>query len=343
MSLVAVASALRRGAALQFSRATTTTTLRQFSSAVPDAIKVFGHKNPDTDATCGAIIRAFELQSHGIEAEPFVLGGLNKETEYVLNHFGIETPPLLGPLDESHQVAIVDTNNPAELPDDLAPTMIMSIVDHHKLCGLETEGPIEVDIRPLCSVGSVIYERLTTAGITPPPKIAGLILSCILSDSLEFRSPTTTEDDKKYASQLADICNENISDLANNMFEAKADISHLSPLEIVNMDSKVFTIGTNKLRVSVVETTAPDMALSQETDIIEACAEACSTEGLDDCLMFVVDIINESATALETTPSAAALVTAAWPNATFENGRAVIPNVLSRKKQIIPALESSAQ
>jgi hypothetical protein len=137
------------------------------------------------------------------------------------------------------QVAVVDTNNPEELPSDLKSNMITSVVDHHKLCGLKTEGPIEVDIRPLCSVGSVIYERLTTAGITPPKQIAGLILSCILSDSLEFRSPTTTEADKKYAATLAGIAGVNVSELANAMFEAKADISHLSPIEIVNMDSKV--------------------------------------------------------------------------------------------------------
>ena len=182
------------------------------------------------------------------------------------------------------KVAVVDTNNPAELPDDLKADMITSIVDHHKLCGISTESPIEVDIRPLCSAGSVIYERLTTAGITPPPEVAGLILSCILSDSLEFRSPTTTEADKKfvlmaammrrlcvderrvcmvnhwcsrssrsscvcmcaqrclrprYATTLAEIAGVDVHELAMGMFEAKADISHLSPLEIVNMDSKV--------------------------------------------------------------------------------------------------------
>jgi len=221
--------------------------------------------------------------------------------------------------------------------------MITSIVDHHKLCGISTESPIEVDIRPLCSAGSVIYERLNTAGIKPTPQIAGLILSCILSDSLEFRSPTTTEADKEYAKTLGEIAGVNVHELAMGMFEAKADISHLSPLEIVNMDSKVFNIGSKKLRVSVVETTAPDRALSQESAIVEACAEACSQEELDDCLMFVVDIINESATVLETTPTAVDIVTAAWPDASFSEGRAVLPGVLSRKKQIVPALEAAAK
>lgn len=333
MSLVTV---LRRGAA-----SLTRASERAFSCG--KTIKVFGHKNPDTDATCGAIIRAFELQQHGHTAEAFVLGGLNKETQFVLEKFKFATPPLLGPLGDKCKVAIVDTNNAEELPSDLKPNMITSVVDHHKLCGLSTESPIEVDIRPLCSVGSVIYERLTTAGITPPANIAGLILSCILSDSLEFRSPTTTKADIGYAEKLGKIAGVNVHELAMGMFEAKADISHLTPLEIVNMDSKVFKIGSKKLRVSVVETTAPNRALSQEAAIVKACAKAVSDEGLDDCLMFVVDIIKESATALETTKSAAAIVTAAWPNAKFTNGRAVIPGVLSRKKQIIPALEAAAR
>lgn len=316
---------------------------RCFSSA-SNPIKVFGHKNPDTDATCGAILRAYELKTvHGQEAQPYVLGGLNKETQFVLDKFAVETPPLLGALENDAKVAVVDTNNPDELPDDLDANMITSIVDHHKLCGLSTESPIEVDIRPLCSVGSVIYERLNTANVEPTKQMAGLILSCILSDSLEFRSPTTTEVDKVYAAKLGEIAGVNVHELAMGMFEAKADISHLSPLEIVNMDSKVFTIGSKKLRVSVVETTAPDMALSQESAIVEAAAEATKSEGLDDCLMFVVDILNEEATALETSASAADIVKAAWPEANFEAGRAVLPGVLSRKKQIVPALEASAE
>lgn len=313
---------------------------RMFSASA-DAIKVFGHKNPDTDATCGAILRAYELGQHGVSAEPYVLGGLNKETEFVLEQFDVATPPLLGALTNECKVAIVDTNNPAELPDDLDSGMVTSIVDHHKLCGLSNENPIEVDIRPLCSVGSVIYERLTTAGVTLDKQMAGLILSCILSDSLEFRSPTTTDADKTYAQELGRIAGVDVHELAMGMFAAKADISHLSPLEIVNMDSKVFSIGSKKLRVSVVETTLPDMALSQESAIVEASAEACEIDDLDDCLVFIVDILNEEATALQTTDSAADIVTAAWPEATFSAGRAVLPGVLSRKKQIVPALEGA--
>merc|ERR1712032_510455 len=148
---------------------------------------VFGHKVPDTDAICAAIAYAWELNEKGIQATAFRLGNLNPETEYVLNTLGIELPALLGDLELRQRVAIVDTNNPLELPTDLHKARLHSIVDHHKLFGgLNTSEPFEVDMRALCSAGSILYARAKTAGLTPPKKVAGCMLSSLLSDSLEF-------------------------------------------------------------------------------------------------------------------------------------------------------------
>ena len=97
-------------------------------------------------------------------------------------------------------VAIVDTNNPAELPDGVEKVSIHSIIDHHKLCGLKTNAPLEMDVRSLCSTGSILYARAKAAGRTPPPVVAGLMLSCILSDSLAFarrRRPRSTASSRK--------------------------------------------------------------------------------------------------------------------------------------------------
>jgi inorganic pyrophosphatase/exopolyphosphatase len=163
---------------------------------------VFGHKIPDTDAICAAIAYSWELNTRGIEARPFRLGSLNRETEYVLQAFDMEAPELLGALEPGAPVAVVDTNNPKELPDDLEVAELHSIVDHHKLCGLTTGSVLEIDIRPLCSTGSILYARAKALGLKPPPKIAGLMLSCILSDSLEFRSPTTTSLDRELAEEV---------------------------------------------------------------------------------------------------------------------------------------------
>ena len=160
---------------------------------------VFGHKIPDTDAICAALAYEWELEARGMPARAYRLGELNRETEYVLNALGVDVPPLLdGTLEPGAPVAIVDTNNPGELPEGIENAAVHSVIDHHKLTGLRTVAPLEVDMRPLCSAGSIIYARAKAAGRSVPKRIAGLLLSCILSDSLEFRSPTTTPEGARH-------------------------------------------------------------------------------------------------------------------------------------------------
>ena len=130
-------------------------------SVAADPIKVFGHKVPDTDTVCSAMVREWDLNQQGISAQAYRLGELNKETAYVLESLGLEQPPLLeDSLDESSVVSIVDTNNPAELPDNVERAQIHSIIDHHKLAGLMTAEPLEIDMRVLCSAGSILYARM---------------------------------------------------------------------------------------------------------------------------------------------------------------------------------------
>jgi len=239
-------------------------------------------------------------------------------------------------------VAIVDTNNPAELPDGVEKASIHSIVDHHKLCGLKTSAPLEMDVRALCSTGSILYARAKAAGRTPPPAVAGLMLSCILSDSLDFRSPTTTDLDRELAVELAQISGIDLQKHADAMLDAKADIGHLSPQEVVMMDSKVFEIGGRRLRVSVVETTRPEIALAQRGALVDAQRRLAGEQQLDEVLFFVVDVLQEHAVFLPATPTGARLVEQAWACTIGADGTCVLPGVLSRKKQIIPALESAA-
>src|SRR3989344_2147018 len=99
-------------------------------------IKVFGHKSPDTDATCAPLAYAWYLQQKGEEAEAFVLGKLNRETKFVLDAAKVSTPKLLDKLSEGEEVVVIDTNNPEELPEEIGKVKIKRIIDHHKLAGL---------------------------------------------------------------------------------------------------------------------------------------------------------------------------------------------------------------
>ncbi len=130
---------------------------------------------------------------------------------------------------------------------------------------------------------------------------------------------------------------------AEAMLDAKAEIGHLSPEELVLFDSKSYRIGGTSMRISVIETTRPERALRQKDALAAAQREVAKREGLDEVLLFVVDVLNEQATYVPSTREAAAIVERAWNVPNAFDGETVLPGVLSRKKQIVPVLEAAAQ
>mmetsp|Transcript_6077 Transcript_6077/g.13432 ORF Transcript_6077/g.13432 Transcript_6077/m.13432 type:complete len:162 (+) Transcript_6077:684-1169(+) len=126
------------------------------------------------------------------------------------------------------------------------------------------------------------------------------------------------------------------------MLEAKAEVGHLSPAELVMMDSKVFEIGGKKLRISVIETTKPDKVLQFSNELKEAMITMREQQQLDDIILLVVDILQERSVFVSSSESATKLVERAWQCSVGPDGTAILANVLSRKKQIVPAFESAA-
>lgn len=303
------------------------------------SIKVFGHKSPDTDATASALVWAWYLNTKGTTAKAYVLGTPNTETLFVLKHWGFDVPELLRSVSAEDKVVIVDTNNPAELFDTINESQIVQIIDHHKLVGgLETPAPIEICIKPLASCASVMYTLMSESEIATIPKnIKGLMLSCILSDTLEFRSPTTTEKDKEIASSLATQLDIDMQAYALQMFEAKSDVSDFSDEELITMDSKKYEVNGNKYRISVLETTAPKIILDRKNSILKTIEAIKADESLDEVLLFVIDILNEEATLFVPNDAVKTIATNSFktkPNSDL----VVLPGIVSRKKQIIPAL-----
>ena len=302
-------------------------------------IKVFGHKAPDTDATCSAIIWSWYLNEKGKASKPYVLGTPNTEAAFVLRRWGYNTPALLEAVAEGEEVVIVDTNNPAELPDDVNAASIQQIIDHHKLVGgLETKEPIEITVRPVASTATIMADLMGADLDSAPEAIKGLILSCVLSDTLEFRSPTTTDVDRALAAKLAAELGLNVSDYASEMFEAKSDVSAFSDAELLRMDSKEYEVEGTKFRVSVLETTAPKIVLDRKASLMETMTTVASEDGVDQVLLFVVDILNEEATLLVPNDLVSEVAKASF-DADVSGDAVVLPGIMSRKKQIIPNLK----
>ena len=302
-------------------------------------IKVIGHKAPDTDSTGSPIIWAWYLsQVKGQPAEPKLLGEPNTEAAFMLSRWNLEKPEIIEDVSTEDRVVIVDTNNVAELPPSINEADVIEVIDHHMLQGgLKTRRPISITIRPLACTATIMHDLMGPDVANMPDEIRAAMLSCILSDTLEFRSPTTTDHDREVAEKLAAELGISIPDYAAELFAAKSDVSSFSDAELLRMDSKEYEVGGTKFRVSVLETTSPQAILARKDGLVAAMREVCAEDGADQVLLFVVDILNEEATLLVPNDFIKAVAEKSF-GVSVEGDTVVLPGIVSRKKQIIPNL-----
>lgn len=302
--------------------------------------QVFGHKSPDTDSTGSPIVWAWYLNEvKGVAAAPKLLGEPNTEALFMLDRWNLDKPEIIDGVEAGAPVVIVDTNNPAELPEGINDADITAIIDHHKLVGgLETKGPIDITIRPLACTATIMYDLMGDDAAKMPEAVKGAALTCILSDTLEFRSPTTTDRDREVVAALAADLGVDVPAYAAEMFAAKSDVSAFSDAELIRMDSKEYEVDGTKFRVSVLETTAPDIPLGRKDSLMETYKTVQAEDGVDEVLLFVVDILKEEATLLVPNDLVKGVAEKSF-GATVEGDLVVLPGIMSRKKQIIPNLK----
>jgi len=301
--------------------------------------QVFGHKSPDTDATGSPIIWAWYLSEvKGTPAEAKLLGTPNTEAAFVLSRWGHDQPAIIEDVAEGDEVVVVDTNNVAELPPSINDAKVIEVIDHHLLQGgLATKAPINITVRPVACTATVMHDLMGADAAKMPEAVKGVMLSCILSDTLAFRSPTTTETDKALAESLAADLGISIEDYSSEMFAAKSDVSAFSDAELIRMDSKEYEVSGTKFRVSVLETTAPKVVLDRQASLMESMKTVASEDGVDEVLLFVVDILKEEATLLVPNDTVKTVAEKSF-DASVSGDSVVLPGVMSRKKQIIPNL-----
>ena len=304
------------------------------------SIKVFGHKSPDTDSTGSPLIWAWYLSEiKGTPAQAKLLGEPNTEATFVLQRWSLDKPEIIADVADDEPVVIVDTNNPAELPANINGADVQSIIDHHKLVGgLETKGPIDITVRPLACTATIMVDLMGDDAAKMPENIKGAALSCILSDTLEFRSPTTTDHDRAVAENLAAELGIDIPAYAAELFAAKSDVSAFSDAELLRMDSKEYAVEGTKFRVSVLETTSPATVLDRKASLMNTMVSVAEEDGVEQVLLFIIDILNEEATLLVPNDLVKTVAAKSF-GATAEGDTVVLPGIVSRKKQIIPNLK----
>ena len=304
--------------------------------------KVFitGHKNPDTDSICSALSYAALKQAQGVEAVAVRLGEVGKEAQYALNYFQVEAPELIASVEEKQAVMLVDHNEPAQSVDGLDKAELLEIVDHHRLGGLNTANPIFVHIEPVGCTATIITKMFDCQKVELPKKIAGLLLSAIVSDTVLFKSPTCTEQDKAAAEKLAVIAGVNLKEYGMAMLKAGADLGDLTPAQIAKTDSKPFSFGKYKAIVAQISVMDTADILAKKAELVAAMQELCQNEGYDMSLLMVTDIMEESTELVFVGEPKQLIADAFGKDASGDS--IYLPGVMSRKKQIVPQLTEAA-
>lgn len=238
---------------------------------------------------------------------------------------------------QKKQLILVDHNEKSQAVSNIEEAEILEIIDHHRLGSLETMAPVYFRNQPLGCTSTIIYQMYLEQGIEISPQMAGLMCSAILSDTLMFRSPTCTPGDRAAALRLAEIAQVEVEELAQSMFEAGSNFSNKTEEEILNQDFKIFYSGDISFGVAQISAMGRT-ELDKVQKRIEPKLDAMVGEKkVDMIFVMLTDILNESTYLIYQGGNAAMVAAGAYNRPVSEDGM-MLEGVVSRKKQLIPAL-----
>jgi len=243
---------------------------------------------------------------------------------------------------DKKKIILVDHNEKAQAVDGIDDAEILEIIDHHRLGSLETVSPVYFRNQPLGCTATIIYLMYQEFNIEIDEKMAGILCSAIISDTLLFRSPTCTKEDEDAAKELANIAGIDMHTHAEEMFHAGSSLKDKTPEEIFYQDFKKFTSGKvnfgsgqiSSMDVSELEDFKPALITFMET--------ACQVQGMDMLFFMLTDIVTESSDLLFAGEHAKELIEKAFDKKAEQNS-IMLEGMVSRKKQLIPKLIEALQ
>ena len=302
-------------------------------------ILVFGHKNPDTDTIMSAIAMANLESKKGNNTKACRLGNINKETKFALEYFKQEEPELIENVAEGQEVILVDHNEFGQSVEGIESAKILRVVDHHKIGDFKTSEPLYYTAMPVGCTATIIYGMYEQEKIDIEPKIAGLMLSAIISDTLLFKSPTCTKQDIEVATRLAEIAKVDVNEYGLDMLKAGTDLSDFSPAELINIDSKPFTTNGVKYQVAQVNTASIEDVLKGKAELENAMEEFIKENSEDLFVLLITDILENNSQILAV-GNRKDIVEKAF-EVKLEDNMAFLPGVVSRKKQVVPVIDKN--
>lgn len=301
---------------------------------------IFGHKSPDTDTITSALVMEnLEHELGNSNAKAYRLGNLNKETEFILNEFDIEAPELIEKVEDNSEIILVDHNSPSESAENLENAKIVKVVDHHKIA-FNTAYPLFCRVEPVGCTQTILYKLYNENDVEITKKIASLMLSAIISDTLLLKSPTTTEDDREALKDLAEIAEIDYETYGLDMLKAGTDLSDFSIEEILALDAKQIDFKDVRSIVNQVNTASIEDVLEMKEELEKGIEEIIERENLDLFMLLITDIVNSNSQVL-VLGDASDLVEKAY-DIELEDNTALLEGVVSRKKQVVPIMTETA-
>ena len=296
---------------------------------------VFGHKNPDTDAIMSAMVMANLEKELGNNAKAIRLGNINKETQYVFDYLKIDAPELVTELKDGQDVILVDHNEATQSADNIANLNVQKVVDHHAL-NFSVSTPIYYRAEPVGCTSTVLYKMYKENDVEISKEIATMMLSAIVSDTLLFKSPTCTAEDKAVAEKLAKIAGVDVNTYGTALLKAGTDLSDYTPEQIINIDSKLFEKDGKKFKIAQINTADLDSVFKDKVYFEAAINNEIKKDNLDLYMFAATDIINSNSKVI-TLGNDSKVVEKAY-GVTLEDNTAMLENVVSRKKQMLPKI-----
>jgi len=240
----------------------------------------------------------------------------------------------------NRQIILTDHNHPEQAAPGVAESQIIAIIDHHNLGGLQTLQPLAIHCEPVGSTCTLIAELYRQAGAPLTPALAGAMLGAVLSDTVQFRSPTTTARDRAIATWLEERSGEPIAVLAHGLFRARLPDPIPPASWWVNRDSKVFTFGETRFSISQVELTDVAEVMPPADELRHALAQLVAEHGLTSAFVLLTDIVEQNSILLAANAAGEAIAERAF-GGSFTDGQLLLPGVMSRKKQVVPPLAAA--
>lgn len=304
---------------------------------------IIGHQKPDTDAVVAAMALEYlfsQRECFGYsQAEARITDPLNPETTYLFERFKTQAPALITAADiqPEDQVVLVDHNETAQRLADLAESQVVEIVDHHQV-HLNLNRPIFLNFKPWGSSTTIVYYLMKQQGVAPEPQLAALMLATILSDTVGYKSATTTDKDTKFGQELAELAQINdIQGFAADIFRAKSNLGDLSDEEIVKNDYKIYEFA-QKTFISQLETVEQAELIDNKDRLIAAMVKIKEELGVELLFVAVTDVLAVNTKLLLAGEKEMLVAEKAFGGSAQDYVLDIGPK-LSRKKEIALAIE----